>query len=68
MTGLNRQSVLDGVDAVTKMFQQREAAGNTHPIPADYCIHNTSERVLSLILGTARLSNSWDGIRHNDLT
>lgn len=68
MTGLNRESVLDGVDAVTRMFQEREAAGGAHPVPADYCIHDTSARVVSLIIGTARLSNSWDGIRHNDLT
>jgi UDP-N-acetylglucosamine 2-epimerase (non-hydrolysing) len=33
----------------------------------DLAIANTSERVVSLILGTARLSNGWDGIRSNDL-
>jgi UDP-N-acetylglucosamine 2-epimerase (non-hydrolysing) len=49
------------------MFAEREVAGVAHPVPADYCITNTSERVVSLILGTARLSNSWDGIRANDL-
>jgi UDP-N-acetyl-L-fucosamine synthase len=49
------------------MFTQREATGRPHPIPADYCIDNTSERVVSLILGTAKLSNSWGGIRLNDL-
>jgi UDP-N-acetyl-L-fucosamine synthase len=68
MTGLNRETILDAVHAVTAMFNAREAAGITHPLPADYCITNTSERVVSLILGTARLSNSWDGIRSNDLT
>lgn len=67
MTGLNRETILDAVSAVTKMFSEREASGVPHPVPADYCITNTSERVASLILGTARLSNSWDGIRANDL-
>jgi len=37
-------------------------------VPADYCITNTSERVVSLVLGTARLSNQWDGIRTYDDT
>ena len=68
MTGLQRDTIVDAVRAVTSMFAEREAAGTAHPVPADYCIANTSERVVSLILGTARLSNSWDGIRTNDLT
>ncbi|WP_112323554.1 non-hydrolyzing UDP-N-acetylglucosamine 2-epimerase [Oceanibium sediminis] len=67
MTGLDRDTILGGVDAVTKMFAAREAAGQPHPVPQDYCISNTSERVVSLILGTAKLSNAWDGIRLNDL-
>jgi len=67
MTGLDRDTMLDGVSAVTRMFAEREAAGLAHPIPVDYTVTNTSERVVSLILGTARLSNSWDGIRTNDL-
>lgn len=68
MTGLNCATILDGVDAVTQMFAEREAGGIAHPVPVDYTVTNTSERVVSLILGTARLSNSWDGIRPNDLT
>ena len=57
----------DGIEAVTRMFAERNAAGTAHPVPADYTITNTSERVVSLILGTARLSNSWDGIRVHDV-
>ncbi|MEW9613638.1 hypothetical protein AB3G45_07365 [Shinella sp. S4-D37] len=56
------------MEAATAFFAEREAAGIPHPVPADYCIANTSERVVSLILGTAKLSNAWDGIRENDLT
>jgi UDP-N-acetylglucosamine 2-epimerase (non-hydrolysing) len=67
MTGLHRETILDAVSAVTAMFAEREASGIAHPVPENYCISNTSERVVSLILGTARLSNSWDGIRANDL-
>lgn len=68
MTGLHKDTILDGVDAVTAMFAERVAAGSPHPVPVDYQITNTSERVVSLIVGTARLSNGWDGIRKNDLT
>ncbi len=68
MTGLERDSILAAVEAVTTMFAEREAAGSPQPVPQDYTILNTSERVVSLILGTAKLSNIWDGIRVNDLT
>ncbi len=68
MTGVHKETILDAVLAVTNMFAEREAAGISHPVPADYCVANTSERVVGMILGTARLSNSWDGIRSNDLT
>lgn len=67
MTGLNRETIIDAVSAVTTMFAERDASGIAHPVPESYCISNTSERVVSLILGTARLSNSWDGIRANDI-
>ena len=68
MTGLDRDTMLNCVEAITRMFLDREAAGLPHPVPADYLVANTSERVVSLILGTAKLSNTWDGIRLNDLT
>ncbi|MBB6192834.1 UDP-N-acetylglucosamine 2-epimerase (non-hydrolyzing) [Sphingobium wenxiniae] len=67
MTGLHRDTMLDGIEAVTRMFAERTTAGVDHPVPVDYQITNTSERVVSLILGTARLSNSWDGIRTHDV-
>lgn len=35
---------------------------NRNEIPNDYKIENTSERVLKLILGTAKLSNLWSVI------
>lgn len=66
MTGLNPDTILDGIAAITRGFADRQAAGLPHPAPADYCITNTSERVVNLVLGTARLSNAWDGIRSND--
>lgn len=68
VTGLDQDTIVNSVEAVTQMFAERRAAGTSHPIPADYCVTNTSERVVSLVLGTAKLSNAWDGIRTNDLT
>lgn len=67
-TGLDQDTIVNSVAAVTRMFSERTIAGVSHPIPADYCVTNTSERVVSLVLGTAKLSNAWDGIRANDLT
>ena len=66
MTGLAREAVLRGVDVATKLFAEREATGLPHPVPDDYRVTNTAERVVGLILGTASLSNGWDGIRSND--
>jgi UDP-N-acetylglucosamine 2-epimerase (non-hydrolysing) len=63
MTGVNHGSILEGVAASVQMYDAREEAGLSTPVPDDYCITNTSERVVSLILGTARISNQWDGIR-----
>lgn len=63
MTGLNPGTILDGIAAITRGFADRQSSGQSHPVPADYCITNTSERVVNLLLGTARLSNTWDGIR-----
>lgn len=68
VTGLNQNTIVNSVEAVTRMFAERREAGASHPIPLDYCITNTSERVVSLVLGTAKMSNAWDGIRTNDLT
>jgi len=66
-TGLDQETIVSSVEAVTRMFAERCKTEAPHPIPIDYCVSNTSERVVSLILGTARLSNAWDGIRTNDL-
>lgn len=64
-TGLNCETILDGVKTITTLFEMRQERNIAQPVPQDYCISNTSERVVSLIVGTARLSNQWDGIRKN---
>lgn len=65
-TGLDRDAMLGGIDAAVALHEKRRAAGVAPVVPADYQIANTSDRVLKLMLGTARLSNQWDGIRMHD--
>ena len=59
LTGLDVDTVLDGVGLVMTEGQERLET----EIPAEYRIPDTSWRVLKLILGTAKLSNVWDGVR-----
>jgi UDP-N-acetyl-L-fucosamine synthase len=66
LTGLRPSSILNGVDAVVQLFTSQGELECIDSIPAAYSITNTSKRVVSLILGTAKLSNSWDGIRSID--
>ena len=64
VTGLQPQAILDGIKV-----QIAPRSGVAQPrLPAEYEINDTSLRVLKLIVGHARLSNAWDGIRPNDLT
>ena len=65
MTGVNHDAIVEGVDAAIRLYAERKSHGLGTPVPDDYSIANTSERVVSLILGTARVSNAWDGIREN---
>ena len=64
-TGTNADSIVEGVNAVTKLHALNPTGSFVSP--TDYQITNTSDRVVKLILGSARLSNAWDGIRENDL-
>lgn len=66
MTGVNRPAIVRGVDLAIALARGRDMA--SIPVPDDYCITNTSERVTALILGTHHLSNEWDGIRRFDQT
>lgn len=68
MTGVEEASLVTGVQTAIRMAADRRSTGAPMPVPVDYCVDNTAERVVSLIIGTAQLSNSWDGIRRNDLT
>ncbi len=66
VTGMDGDAILAGVEAAVAIHAARVASGAPGIVPEDYQVTNTGERVLKLILGTARLSNGWDGIRTHD--
>jgi UDP-N-acetylglucosamine 2-epimerase (non-hydrolysing) len=66
LTGLVRDTITQAVELVTRIHAERRTRSEHCSIPDDYAIDNTSERVLKLIVGTAKLSNGWDGIRTHD--
>ena len=58
LTGTRADRILDCVSAVTDQFTN----GVIAPVPQDYQVTNTSQRVLKIILGTAKLAHRWQGI------
>lgn len=63
LTGLDTDVIVQSVRV--QMADDIRARGVC--VPQDYQITNTSQRVLNIILGTAKLSNTWHGIKYNDL-
>lgn len=61
MTGLDEKSILSSIEISTK-----EKVPS--PIPFEYTITNTSDRVVRFILGTTKLIHKWDGVIKTDLT
>ena len=64
MTGLDPEVIM----AAIKLQTSRDIKDATYHLPREYEITNTSQRVVKLILGTAKLSYIWDNIKLNDLT
>ncbi len=62
LTGLDADIIVQAVEMVT---EDREK-GLVPPVPQDYQVDNVSQRVVNLVMGTARLSNDWDGVRRHD--
>ena len=58
LTGLNPETIVQSI----KVMTEENASQRKYPIPAEYKIENVSQRVVKLIIGTAKLSNMWDGI------
>ena len=66
--GYTSENIVRAVQIVTAQYEKGSAVQNSSFVPADYSITNTSQRVLNLIVGTAKLSNQWDGIRETQPT
>ncbi len=60
LTGFDTQIVIDSVALVMNEFKQTKGYKT---IAEEYTIENTSWRVLKLIVGNAKLSNLWHGIK-----
>jgi UDP-N-acetylglucosamine 2-epimerase len=60
LTGFDPQVVSDSISICIKEFEKSKEYKR---IAEDYTIENTSWRVLKLISGNAKLSNSWAGIK-----
>ena len=62
--GYHAENILRCVSASIEQFSSETLEESF--VPTDYKITNTSQRVVNLILGTALLSNDWDGIRKSE--
>ena len=60
LTGFEPDIVLSSIETVMK---EHEGGKEYSQIPAEYQIENTSWRVLKIILGLAKLSPLWSGIK-----
>lgn len=58
LAGLHPGAVLECARSVMGQW----SAGQRPEVPADYRVENTSQRVLNLILGTARLHADWSNL------
>lgn len=57
LTGLDRDVLVDGVRIATA--SRDTFSGMAREIPEEYKVRNTSERVVRLITGTAKLASRW---------
>ena len=64
VTGVDPDVIIEAI----KLQTSQEMTSREVFVPDDYKIDNTSHRVVKLILGTAKLSNLWNGIKYNDLS
>jgi UDP-N-acetylglucosamine 2-epimerase (non-hydrolysing) len=61
ITGTEPDRIVDGVELAINQFEQ----GLFAECPVDYQIRNCSQRVVRLIVGTARLAHRWQGIERS---
>jgi len=61
--GYTADNIVRAVQIVIMQHNESAEKESESFVPNDYRITNTSQRVVNLIVGTAKLSNQWDGIR-----
>ena len=61
--GYTANNIIRAVELAIVQHESSSAQDRKSLVPTDYCTTNTSQRVINLITGTAKLSNEWDGIR-----
>ena len=59
LTGFDHQTIMNSIEVTIDEFVNRK----NKDIPDEYKISDTSWRVLKIIIGTAKLSNKWEGIK-----
>jgi UDP-N-acetylglucosamine 2-epimerase (non-hydrolysing) len=59
LTGRDVETILQAIEVVVESSDH----DRRQPIAKEYEVANVSHRVLKLILGTAKLSHDWDGIK-----
>tara|TARA_R110000851_G_scaffold215944_1_gene368815 strand:- start:14351 stop:15499 length:1149 start_codon:yes stop_codon:yes gene_type:complete len=60
LTGLDRDVLIDGVRIATA--SRETFSGVAREVPEEYQVRNTSERVVRLITGTAKLTSRWQNM------
>ena len=58
VAGLDPENILEAVAATRAQY----AEGDKPEMPQDYTVRTTSQRVLNLILGTARQHHAWTNL------
>ena len=59
LTGFDHKTIMNSIEVTIDEFVNRKSKD----IPDEYKISDTSWRVLKIIIGTAKLSNKWEGIK-----
>ncbi|MGE4286507.1 MAG: non-hydrolyzing UDP-N-acetylglucosamine 2-epimerase [Phycisphaerae bacterium] len=63
VTGLDADTIVDAIRIQTSDDIRQNAVA----VPRDYQVCNTSERVLKIIVGNAKLNAIWENLKQNDL-
>jgi UDP-N-acetylglucosamine 2-epimerase (non-hydrolysing) len=63
VTGLDADTIVEAVRIQTSDDIRQNAVA----VPRDYQVCNTSERVLKIIVGNAKLNAIWENLKQNDL-